>query len=53
MRDREPEIHAAGASLAVVGNGNAEFARAFRDEFGLTEERQALWSYCLAVTRER
>jgi hypothetical protein len=31
------QIAARGARLAFVGNGNRHFARAFRDEFGITE----------------
>jgi hypothetical protein len=34
-RERE-RIEAAGAALVLVGNGNAGFARAFREDFGIT-----------------
>ncbi len=35
MRDRWTEIRAAGASLAIIGNGSVEFARAFREALDL------------------
>ncbi|MGH0031957.1 MAG: SDR family NAD(P)-dependent oxidoreductase [Myxococcota bacterium] len=35
MRDRIGEIRQAGAELAIVGNGAAHFAQAFREDFGL------------------
>jgi NAD(P)-dependent dehydrogenase (short-subunit alcohol dehydrogenase family) len=35
LRGRLPEIRAAGASLAIVGNGSTTFARAFREDLGL------------------
>jgi NAD(P)-dependent dehydrogenase (short-subunit alcohol dehydrogenase family) len=35
LRDRIEDIRAAGADLVIVGNGNAGFARAFREDFGL------------------
>jgi len=35
LRDRLPEIRAAGADLVVIGNGNATFAQAFREDLGL------------------
>lgn len=35
MRDRIDEIREAGSELVVVGNGDARYARAFRDEVGL------------------
>ncbi len=37
MRDRLLEIRAAGADLAVIGNGNATFASAFREDLGLQD----------------
>jgi hypothetical protein len=36
LHREEPRLRAAGARLAFVGNGNATFARAFREEFGIT-----------------
>lgn len=36
MRDREGELRARGARLAVIGLGDPAFARAFRDESGIT-----------------
>jgi hypothetical protein len=35
LREREHEIRERGARLAIVGNGAAHFARAFREEFRL------------------
>lgn len=35
MRDILPAIREAGAELVIVGNGSAEFARAFRDDLAL------------------
>jgi dehydrogenase/reductase SDR family protein 12 len=35
LRDRIDDIRARGAELAIVGNGAAHFARAFREDFGL------------------
>lgn len=37
LRDKLPEIRAAGAELAVIGNGNADFARAFREDLALPD----------------
>ena len=42
MRDRLTEIRAAGASLVIIGNGSADFARAFREELGLELEVRLL-----------
>jgi hypothetical protein len=36
LRDAQKEIQARGAALAIVGNGAAHFARAFREDFALT-----------------
>ena len=33
MRDRQDEIRSLGAELAIVGNGAANFAKAFRDDY--------------------
>ena len=47
MRDHESQIQAAGATLAAVGLGDANYARLFREETGITfpllidEERRA------------
>jgi NAD(P)-dependent dehydrogenase (short-subunit alcohol dehydrogenase family) len=38
LRDRLPELRAAGANVAVIGNGSAEFARAFRDDLALGDD---------------
>jgi NAD(P)-dependent dehydrogenase (short-subunit alcohol dehydrogenase family) len=38
LRDRWKEIEARGASLAIVGNGNAAFAAAFREDLELPDE---------------
>jgi dehydrogenase/reductase SDR family member 12 len=38
LRDRWPEIQASGAGLVVVGNGNAGFAAAFREDLELPPE---------------
>jgi NAD(P)-dependent dehydrogenase (short-subunit alcohol dehydrogenase family) len=38
LRDRWPEIEARGAGLAIVGNGNAAFASAFREDLELPPE---------------
>ena len=38
MRDRLPEIRAAGASLTIVGNGAASFAQAFREDLELESD---------------
>ncbi|MBM4383575.1 MAG: SDR family NAD(P)-dependent oxidoreductase [Deltaproteobacteria bacterium] len=38
MRDKLPEIRAAGGDLAIIGNGTAEFARAFREDIGLPDD---------------
>ena len=35
LRDHIDEIHARGAELAIIGNGSAHFAAAFREEFNL------------------
>ena len=35
MRDRLPEFRERGAELVIVGNGNATFAAAFREDFSL------------------
>jgi NAD(P)-dependent dehydrogenase (short-subunit alcohol dehydrogenase family) len=35
LRDRSDEIHARGAELVIVGNGNRGFAAAFREDFAL------------------
>jgi hypothetical protein len=35
LRREVPTIHAAGAELVVIGNGNLHFAKAFRDELEL------------------
>lgn len=35
MRDRRDEIRASGAELVIIGNGNAGFAQAFREDFAL------------------
>ena len=37
LRDKLPEIRAGGAELAVIGNGNADFARAFREDLALPD----------------
>jgi NAD(P)-dependent dehydrogenase (short-subunit alcohol dehydrogenase family) len=37
LRDRFPEIEARGAALAIVGNGNAGFAAAFREDLELPD----------------
>ena len=37
MRDRLDEIRARGADLVVIGNGNAEFAAAFRQDLGIPD----------------
>ncbi len=42
MRDRWTQIRAAGASLAIIGNGSVDFARAFREELGLAPEVRLL-----------
>ncbi len=42
MRDRLQEIRAAGARLAIVGNGSAEFARAFREDLSLPDDVELL-----------
>jgi len=36
LRDYIPEIHKRGAEIAIIGNGSAAFASAFREEFELT-----------------
>ena len=36
LRDAQEEIRARGAELAIVGNGAASFAGAFREDFALT-----------------
>jgi len=36
LRDAQDEIHAMGAELVIVGNGAANFAKAFREDFALT-----------------
>jgi NAD(P)-dependent dehydrogenase (short-subunit alcohol dehydrogenase family) len=36
LRDAQQEIRARGAELAIVGNGAAHFAKAFREDFSLT-----------------
>ena len=36
MRDRADEIASRGATLAIIGNGAANFAAAFREDFELT-----------------
>jgi len=36
LRDHEPAFHEKGASLAAVGLGDADYARAFRQESGIT-----------------
>ena len=36
MRDRQPDFEARGASLAAIGLGDPAYARAFRDESGIT-----------------
>ena len=36
MRDREAELRARSARLAAIGLGDAVYARAFRDESGIT-----------------
>jgi hypothetical protein len=36
LRLEVDEIHARGAELVVVGNGNRHFAQAFREDMGLT-----------------
>jgi NAD(P)-dependent dehydrogenase (short-subunit alcohol dehydrogenase family) len=36
LRDAQQEIRARGAELAIVGNGAANFAKAFREDFALT-----------------
>ena len=47
MRDREAELRARGARAAAIGPGDLAYARAFRDESGITfpllvdAERQA------------
>ena len=47
MREHEEEFKAEGAALAAVGLGDAQYARAFRDETGIDfpllidEQRQA------------
>ena len=33
MRDQIDEIHARGAELVIIGNGGANFAAAFREDF--------------------
>lgn len=38
MRDRWPDLRAAGASLAIIGSGSADFARAFREDLALAPE---------------
>ena len=38
MRDRWPEFEKRGAALAIVGNGNAGFAAAFREDLELPSE---------------
>ncbi len=42
MRDRLPEIRAAGAELTIIGSGSAEFARALRAELGLGDDVRLL-----------
>lgn len=37
MRDRIPEIERAGARLVLIGNGTADFARAFREALALDD----------------
>lgn len=55
MRDRKKEFEAKGANLAVIGLGDAYYARGFREETGIRfpllidEERQA---YRVAELRE-
>ena len=36
MRDHEPQIQEAGATLAAIGLGDANYARLFREETGIT-----------------
>ena len=36
MRDHEPQIQEAGATLAAIGLGGATYARRFREETGIT-----------------
>jgi hypothetical protein len=36
LRDREAELRARGARVAAVGLGDARYARAFREESGIT-----------------
>jgi dehydrogenase/reductase SDR family protein 12 len=38
LRDQLPEIRAAGAELAIIGNGSAQFARAFREDLALPDD---------------
>jgi dehydrogenase/reductase SDR family protein 12 len=38
LRDRLPELRAAGARVAVIGNGTAAFAQAFREDLALPDD---------------
>ncbi len=42
MRDRLPELRAAGGDLIVIGNGSADFAQGFREELQLGREIRLL-----------